>query len=242
MQNLDVPSENANPAIDPRYYGAGATWEDETHRNLRRSRTFAWILTGASFLIAIASLFALVMLMPLKQFEPYMVEVDRTTGYLEVARALKPGDLSQNEAVTAANIVRYVRARETYDPRQLKYNFDLAQLLSTGEAAADLRDEFSPGNPSSRDKIYGAETQIAVSVKSLSFLNKSTATVRFSTDEKRDNSINRQHWVAVVKFRYTAAPLRNEYRFDNPLGFQVVEYRRDQESLPAQQPGGKAGQ
>nr|WP_210282356.1 VirB8/TrbF family protein [Mesorhizobium sp. RMAD-H1] len=239
---MDVPSENASPAIDPRYYGAGATWEDETHRNLRRSRTFAWILTGASFLIAIASLFALVMLMPLKQFEPYMVEVDRTTGYLEVARALKPGDLSQNEAVTAANIVRYVRARETYDPRQLKYNFDLAQLLSTGEAAADLRDEFSPGNPSSRDKIYGAETQIAVSVKSLSFLNKSTATVRFSTDEKRDNSINRQHWVAVVKFRYTAAPLRNEYRFDNPLGFQVVEYRRDQESLPAQQPGGKAGQ
>ncbi|GAB1583402.1 virB8 family protein [Phyllobacterium phragmitis] len=216
--------------------------EDETHRNLRRSRTFAWILTGASFLIAIASLFALVMLMPLKQFEPYMVEVDRTTGYLEVARALKPGDLSQNEAVTAANIVRYVRARETYDPRQLKYNFDLAQLLSTGEAAADLRDEFSPGNPSSKDKIYGTETQIAVSVKSLSFLNKNTATVRFSTDEKRDNSINRQHWVAVVKFRYTAAPLKNEYRFDNPLGFQVVEYRRDQESLPAQQPGGKVGQ
>ncbi|YBV96208.1 VirB8/TrbF family protein [Phyllobacteriaceae bacterium JZ32] len=242
MQNLDVPSENASPAIDPRYYSAGAAWEDETHRNLRRSRTFAWILTGASFLIAIASLFALVMLMPLKQFEPYMVEVDRTTGYLEVARALKPGDLSQNEAVTAANIVRYVRARETYDPRQLKYNFDLAQLLSTGEAAADLRDEFSPGNPSSKDKIYGTETQIAVSVKSLSFLNKNTATVRFSTDEKRDNSINRQHWVAVVKFRYTAAPLKNEYRFDNPLGFQVVEYRRDQESLPAQQPGGKVGQ
>lgn len=233
MQNPDVPSENISPAIDPRYYSAGATWEDETHRNLKRSRTFAWLLTGASFLVATASLFALVMLMPLKQFEPYMVEVDKATGYLEIARALKPGDLSQNEAVTAANIVRYIRARETYDPKQLKYNFDLAQLLSAGQAAADLHDEFSPGNPSSRDKVYGTGTQIAVSVKSLSFLNKKTATVRFSTDEMRDNSINRQHWVAVVKFRYTSAPLKNEYRFDNPLGFQVVEYRRDQESLPA---------
>ncbi|KXF76488.1 type VI secretion protein [Paramesorhizobium deserti] len=239
MQRRDTQNPDEAPRIDPRYYSAGATWEDETHRNLRRSRTFAWLLTGASFLVAIASLFALVMLMPLKQFEPYMIEVDRTTGYLEVARALKPGDLSQNEAVTAANIVRYVRARETYDPKQLKYNFDLAQLLSAGAAANDLRSEFSPGNPSSKDKVYGADTQIAVSVKSLSFLNKSTATVRFSTDEKRDNSISRQHWVSVVKFQFTNAPLKNEYRFDNPLGFQVVEYRRDQESLPA---AGGAGQ
>ncbi|PRD44055.1 type VI secretion protein [Phyllobacterium phragmitis] len=236
-----MPNENTTSSVDPRYYSAGAAWEDETHRNLRRSRTFAWLLTTASFLIGIASLSALVMLLPLKQFEPYVVEVDKTTGYLEIARALKPGDLSQNEAVTAANIVRYIRARETYDPGQLKYNFDLGQLLSTNIAAADLYNEFSPGNPSSKDKVYGTETQVAVSVKSLSFLNKNTATVRFFTDEKRDNSTRRQHWVAVVKFRYTSVPLKNEYRFDNPLGFQVVEYRRDQESLPAEHPAGGTG-
>ncbi len=39
--------------------------------------------------------------------------------------------------------------------------------------------------------------------------------------------------VALVRFRYTSAPMRNEWRFENPLGFQVLEYRRDQETLPS---------
>ncbi|TIW40434.1 MAG: type VI secretion protein, partial [Mesorhizobium sp.] len=117
--------------VDQRYYQQGKSWEDDTHRSLRRSRTFAWLLTGVFGVIALLSLAALVLLFPLKQYEPYMVAVDKTTGYLEIARALKPGDLSQDEAVTAANIVRYIRARETYDPRMIKSDFDLAQLYST---------------------------------------------------------------------------------------------------------------
>ncbi|WP_273795049.1 virB8 family protein [Brucella intermedia] len=224
--------EDTAPSVDSRYYSEGSAWEDEIHRSLRRSRTLAWLITGASFLVAITSLSALVMLMPLKQFEPYVIEVDKATGYLQVARALKPGDLSQNEAVTAANIVRYIRARETYDPGELKLNFDLAQLLSTGEAAADLRKEFSPGNPQSKDKVFGAATRISVTIESVSFLNRNTATVRFFTDETRNNNADRQYWVAVLKFHYTTTPLNNEYRFDNPLGFQVTQYRRDQETLP----------
>ncbi|WP_287304669.1 type IV secretion system protein, partial [Mesorhizobium sp.] len=108
--------------------------------------------------------------------------------------------------------------------------FDLAQLYSTGAAADDLVREFTPSNPNSRDKRYGMDTAIAVTVKSVSFLNRTTATVRLSTEEKRQNTTRREHWVAVIKFRYTSTPLKNEYRFDNPLGFQVTEYRRDQES------------
>jgi type IV secretion system protein VirB8 len=190
------------------------------------------MLTGVSSVIAILSLSAVVLVLPLKQYEPYMVVVDKTTGYLEIARALNPGGLASDEAVTTANIVRYMRARETYDPRMIKTNFDLAQLLSTGVAASDLEKEFTPSNSKSKDKVYGTDTQISANVKSVSFLNKTTATVRFSTEEKRQNSIRREHWVSVVKFRYTTTPMKNEYRFDNPLGFQVTEYRRDQESLP----------
>jgi type IV secretion system protein VirB8 len=34
-----------------------------------------------------------------------------------------------------------------------------------------------------------------------------------------------------VRFRYTDTPIKNEWRFDNPLGFQVYDYRRDQETV-----------
>jgi type IV secretion system protein VirB8 len=236
----NAPTETG--LVDQRYYQQGKSWEDDTHRRLRRSRTFAWLLTGVFGVMALLSLVALVLLFPLKQYEPYMVAVDKTTGHLEIARALKPGDLSQDEAVTAANIVRYIRARETYDPRMIKSNFDLAQLYSTGAAADDLVREFTPSNPNSRDKRYGMDTTIAVTVKSVSFLNRTTATVRLSTEEKRQNTTRREHWVAVIKFRYTSTPLKNEYRFDNPLGFQVTEYRRDQESLPDAAPADRTVQ
>ena len=214
------------------YFKAGATWEDETHRILRRSRSLAWTVTAVFGVIAGASLLALNLMLPLKQFEPYVIAVDKTTGFIEVARALKPGALSENEAVTTANLVRYVRARETYDPRALKDNYDLAQLYSTAMASAELEREFEPSNPNSKDKLFGRETKIEVSVKSVSFLKKNTATVRLQTITKRQNTAKAEDWVSVIRFRYTTSPLKNEYRFDNPLGFQVTDYRRDQESLP----------
>jgi type IV secretion system protein VirB8 len=214
------------------YFKAGATWEDETHRILRRSRSLAWAVTAVFGVIAGASLLALNVMLPLKQFEPYVIAVDKTTGFIEVARALKPGALSENEAVTTANLVRYVRARETYDPRALKDNYDLAQLYSTAMASAELERDFEPSNPNSKDKLFGRETKIEVTVKSVSFLNKNTATVRLQTITKRQNTAKTEDWVSVIRFRYTTSPLKNEYRFDNPLGFQVTDYRRDQESLP----------
>jgi len=232
--------EKQKEMVDKRYYQQGATWEDEIHRNLRRSRTLAWIVAFVSLAIALLSVSTLVLILPLRQYEPYVVEVDKTTGYLEIARALTPGGLASDEAVTTANIVRYIRARETYDPHLLKVNFDLASLLSADAAVQDLVHDFSPSNPRSLDKVNGADTTISVTVKSVSFLNNQTASVRFSTENSRNGQIRQNHWVSVLRFRYTTKPMRNEYRFDNPLGFEVVTYRRDQESVSTTPPASEA--
>lgn len=236
--SIDKP-ERASPDLSA-YWKAGASWEAELYRKERRSRRIAWFVAAIAGGSTLLSLSALNLLVPLKQFEAVVVIADKTTGFVEVARSLDESKLSENDAIKTANVVRYIRARETYDPRALKDNYDLAQLYSTGQASIDLRHEFEPSNPQSKDKVLGRETRIAVTIKSVSFLNSSTATVRFSTETRRDNTLRREHWVSVVRFRYTTAPLKNEYRFDNPLGFQVLEYRRDQESLPEIVPTDKA--
>ncbi|MFH1558359.1 MAG: virB8 family protein [Pseudomonadota bacterium] len=219
--------------MDPRYYAEGATWEYDVARRNRNSRALAWIVASVMTIVAVASLGTLALLVPLKTYEPYMVVVDRTTGFVEVKRPMAEGPLTQDEAVTTFNVVRYIKARETYDPRALKDNFDLAQLLATGDAARELTEIYSPANPQNPVKIYGSNTEVSVSVKSVTFPNNRTALVRFSTDEKTATSITTRNWVSLVRFRYTSAPMRNEYRFDNPLGFQVLEYRRDQETAPS---------
>jgi type IV secretion system protein VirB8 len=222
---------NNGDNTDAGYYAAGQKWEDDLYRKLRRSRNFAWVATLISWGITALSILALVMLLPLKTFEPYMVVVDKTTGYTEISRALKPGDLSQEKAVTDANLVRYVRARETYDPRALKDNFDLALLYSTAQAAADLRQEFEPSNPKAKNKVYGDDVLVSVEVKSIAALNNTTATIRYDTITKTFSSERRESFEALIRYKYTSTPLQNQYRFDNPLGFQVTDFQRNQETI-----------
>lgn len=232
---------NVGPqTVDPRYYVDGATWEHDIARRNRNARALAWTVAAVMTLVALGLLATLALLVPLKTYEPYMVVVDKTTGFVEVKRPMAEGPLTQDEAVTTFNVVRYVKARETYDPKALKDNFDLAQLLAAKEAARDLTELYSPANPQNPVKLYGTNTEVSVSIKSVTFPNNRTALVRFSTDEKTPTNVVTRNWVSLVRFRYTSAPMRNEYRFDNPLGFQVLEYRRDQETAPS--PGAMGAQ
>ena len=221
----------AKPAIDPRYYDEALSWDASHNLSIRMSRN-AWrvisVVVALALVVALGALWALT---PLKSVEVVTLLVDKTTGFVEVAQPLeRGGELSQRESVLRANVVRFIRARETYDPKGLRDNFDLASLFSTGAAAKDLESDFAVGNPQNLMKRFGPETTIAVSVKSVIFLNQQTAAVRFSTTRKSERTdAIQQHWVANVRFRYSSEPIRNDWRFDNPLGFQVFEYRRDQE-------------
>jgi type IV secretion system protein VirB8 len=219
--------------VDPRYYADGATWEHDIARRNRNSRALAWIVAAVMTVVAIGALGVLALLVPLKTYEPYIVVVDKTTGFVEVKRPMAEGPLTQDEAVTTFNVVRYIKARETYDPRALKDNFDLAQLLATGDAARELMEIYSPANPNNPVKVYGTNTDVSVNIKSVTFPNNRTALARFSTEEKSATNIVTRNWVSLLRFRYTSAPMRNEWRFENPLGFQVLEYRRDQETAPS---------
>jgi type IV secretion system protein VirB8 len=235
---LDVNRRGVDPTadphrVDPRHYVEGATWEHDIARRNRNSRSLAWIVATIMAIVAVGSLATLALLVPLKTYEPYMVVVDKATGFVEVKRPMAEGPLTQDEAVTTFNVVRYIKARETYDPKALKDNFDLAQLLAAGDAARELTEIYSPANPKNLVKVLGANTEVSVSIKSVTFPNNRTALVRFSTEQKSAVSITTRNWVSLVRFRYTSSPMRNEYRFDNPLGFQALEYRRDQETAPS---------
>lgn len=214
------------------YYQHGEIWEQEIIKRAKRSSRVAWFFAMVFAGIAVLSLFAVVLMLPLKSFEPYVVEVDRTTGYIEVKSGLtRPANLTEQQAITQANVVRYIRNREGYDPFAIEEHFGIAALLSTGDAARELQALFSAANPKNPTKVYGTLKRVLVDIKSVTFPNASTAVVRFSTNEKSDTDSIVRHWISVVRFRYTDTPVKNEWRFENPLGFQVYSYRRDQETV-----------
>ena len=142
--------------VDSSYYSQGERWETSVYRSVAVSRG-AW--RGIALVLGcclIAALIALVLLIPLKSFEVVTLAVDKTTGFVEVMRPLADsGDLTQNESVTRANIVRFLRARETYDPRGLRDNYELAGLFSGGVAREALEKDFSGANLENMMHTYG---------------------------------------------------------------------------------------
>ncbi len=214
------------------YYQSGDVWEQELVKKAARSQALAWLVSATFGVITLLSLAALVMLVPLKSFEPYLVEVDKNTGYIEVKTGLtRPTSLTEQQAITQANIVRYIRAREGYDPYAIEQNFAIAALLSTANAARELQDLYSSTNPKNPAKVFGRNKRVLTDIASVTFPNDSTGIVRFATTEVSDTDTVARHWIAVVRYRYTDTPATNEWRFENPLGFQAYDYRRDQETV-----------
>jgi len=64
-------------------------------------------------------------------------------------------------------------------------------------------------------------------------LGEDSALVRFDTIRRDDGGAAHSAlpWVAVIEYRFSGEPMSAADRFVNPLGFQVLRYRRDPEAL-----------
>ena len=82
-----------------------------------------------------------------------------------------------------AFLAKYVIARETYDPQDLKENYQAVRLMSDPAEGLRVDNQLSPTNPASPLNRYQTHTVRTVRVKSVSFLNRRTAQVRFTSTE-----------------------------------------------------------
>ena len=224
------------------YLRAAESWESEVHRNLRASRLRAWIAAAIASGVALLSLLALVLVLPLKEYAPYVIEVDKTTGHLDVMRPLKPGAAAPDAAITEANLVAWIVARETYDPADIRLRFDAVSRTSAGDALSDYRRLWTPDAPNNPAIAYGLTTRIAASVKAISLLKSDTAAVRYMLTRTDDTTgeVTASHWVGIVTFHYADTPMRVRDRWVNPLGFEVTGFRADQEALRSAAPASLA--
>lgn len=225
------------PVIDPSarrdaYYADAGSWSADVNGALRASRTRARWIAGAAVVVAVCEALALMALSPLKTVVPYTITVDRQTGAAELARGVQLGALSENEALVQSAVAQYVIARETLDATDLAANYRKVGLWSTGTARSDYLRSMDRTNPASVLVGANAATQVAVTVRSITLMSRTSALVRFSTDRREgEGPATRMDYAAVMQFAFTGGPLDMEDRLVNPLGFQVSRYRRDAESV-----------
>lgn len=212
------------------YFAHAETWDHEIFANISLSRNRAWLISFFCMGTTALALLSLALLLPLKTFAPYVITVDKSTGYVEVTKGLYEGNMTVDQAVTESNLVRYVSTRESYNPSVLRENYTVVSLMSAGMASAEYQHIWDGKNPDNPSVSMGTKAAITIKIKSVMFLNERTASVRFLREYHADGEVKTSDWNAVINFQYVNTPLRMEDRFQNPLGFQVTSYRVNPEA------------
>ena len=217
------------------YYREAGSWATDQIDALRNSRRIAWIIAAAAVVVAVAEAVALVVLMPLKTTVPYTLMVDRTTGFVQALQPLDPAQITPDRALVQSMLVQYVIARESFDIAILQANYQKVGLWSAEQARSDYLGLMQVSNLEGPLSLYPRSSVVETRVKSVSRLDPQSALVRFDTIRRDQGGQQQpaQPWVAIVQYRFSGEPMSAEDRFLNPLGFQVVDYRRDPEALPA---------
>lgn len=216
------------------YYAHAGSWANERTQSIYASRKVAWIVALIAATIAVLEALALVFVTPLKTVVPHTLLVDRQTGFVQALDPTQPQKIAPQKALTQAFLVQYVEGREGFDISTVQGQFKKVALWSSGEAKTRYVNMMQASNPESPLATLPRNSVIDVKVRSVSQLPGGSAMVRFASVRRDPGGSEQpqQNWVSIIKYRYSSAPMAVEDRYVNPLGFEVIDYRKNAETLP----------
>ena len=216
------------------YYAEAGSWAQERLDGIRTSRKVAWIVASVAVIIALTEAFALMFLSPLKTVVPYTLLVDRQTGYVQALDPIAADRIAPDAALTQSFLVQYVLGREGFDIATVKNEYRKVALWSADAARSEYMSAMRITNPDSPLARFPRNTIIDARVRSVSPMGGNKALIRFETWRRDRGGAGQpsQGWVAFVTYRYSRGAMSVEDRFINPLGFQVLRYRKNAETPP----------
>jgi type IV secretion system protein VirB8 len=238
--------EKTKAALEKEYFREARSWDEDTTAQIKRSEKRAWRVAVAAVILAVLEGIAIASMAPLKTVEPFVVRVDNNTGLVDVVSVLAEtdGEVKQEalEALDKYWLGQYIQHRERYQWDTREYDRRIVGLLSASGVQQEYGNYTDPKrSPNAPVTVYGQNAEVVTSVKSISFINSGemvndekrvTALVRYIKKVKRPGESDLlTHWGATVTFVYRNASMKLEDRLLNPLGFQVIGYRNDQESI-----------
>lgn len=204
-------------------------WYEERYDTIIVQRNLFFLLLMVFLALSIAAIITITIVIESKRFDPFVIQVDETTGMTKIVNPTTSDMLEGNESLSRYFIKKYLIARETYNP----VDFDtqarqVIRLLSSSNIfwnyITSLRNQLT--NPS---VVYGQKNSTFLTVKSWSKLDTKKYLVRFSVTETAGSQIM-FHKIAIVDFSYTPMDLTDVERDINPIGFQVQGYRVDDDN------------
>jgi type IV secretion system protein VirB8 len=204
-------------------------WYEERFDSITVQRNFLLVLLLILLCLSIVSIMVIAYVVNSKKFDPFVIQIDDTTGVAQIVNPLTPSILDGNEAVARYFIKKYVIARESYNPVDFEtVAKKTVRLFSSNQVYWNYRGILKDKELNQAIK-YGQKNTTYLTVKSWSKLDEKKYIFRFSINETAGNMLTFNK-IAVVEFEYVPMELTDSDVDVNPVGFQVTGYRVDDDN------------
>jgi type IV secretion system protein VirB8 len=219
------------------YFTEAASWDQDRVAQIRRSRRVAWWVAAGGWSCAVASAIALMVLMPLKRVDPFVIRVDNTTGLIDVV-PVYVGNADMPEAVTRYFLDHYVTVCERFNFSTAESDYEECGAFHTPQRNQIWYAAWNKTNPLSPLNTFKDGTVVRAQVTSVSFFQRSSgvtdlAQVRYVKARRPAGGTEEQksYWIATVRYSFAEPAKDPKTRRWNPLGFKVIEFRSEPEAM-----------
>jgi type IV secretion system protein VirB8 len=227
-----------DPAADA-YFAEAMTWDADRVAMKERSTRVAWRVAFLAVVLLAMAIAALLVLMPLKRVEPFVIRVDSTSGIVDVV-PVYAGESPMPEAVSRYFLSHYITVCERFNFSTAESDYAECGAFHTPQRNQQWYTAWARTNPDSPLNLYKDGTTIEARITSLSFFTRGDgvtdlAQVRYVKAKRQSGSAEEQrtHWIATVRYAFAKPSSEPKTRGWNPLGFKIVDFRAEPESNDA---------
>jgi type IV secretion system protein VirB8 len=219
------------------YFEEAASWDADRAAQYRRSARFGWAVAAAGWFAIVLLCTALMLLMPLKRVEPFLIRVNNTTGAVDVVPAYA-GTATLPQAITRYFLTHYVTVCERFDLATAESDYEECGAFQTAQGNEAWYARWNPNNPGSPLNLYKDGTTVRAEVSAVSFFKRGNgiadlAQIRYRTVKQAAAGGTPQmtDWIATVEYTYVSPSTDPRTREWNPLGFKIVDFETEREAL-----------
>jgi len=213
--------------------GSARKWEDALH-HIKVQRNIAYRLLAVVVVILIAISIAFASVFPIVRHVPIVIEVERSTGHIDVKTNLMEDIvlISEKNAVIESLLARFLISWKTFEYTDNEERVGFIKALSTREVYREFESIWTSTDAAINPyKRYGENGKAEVEILSIVQLNDVTHQARIAVDEERLNRKRRKYFVVILSHKLTPVGMTQKQRWMNPLGLVVDSIRFDEEYI-----------
>jgi type IV secretion system protein VirB8 len=230
-----MSAETRDPALQD-YFREASAWDlDRCERESRMAGNARWVAVAAC-VCALVSSAALIVMLPLKRVEPFLIRVDSSTGVVDVV-PVYAGQPPLEQAVTRYFLTHYVSVCERFNFVTAESDYEECAAFNGAQRNQNWYALWNRNNPLSPLNLHRDGGTVSVQIQAVSFLRRAsgimdTAQVRYLKSEAAHGgpTVMVSHWIATIQYVYSKAAEDPRMRIWNPLGFRVLEFVSEAEA------------